>query len=48
MRKAGYLINEEVKVVVLPEQEYERSRKREREIKKFGYDLQRNLFKNNV
>ena len=40
LRKNGYQINDEVKVVVLPGMEEERSLLREREIKKFGYDLQ--------
>ena len=44
LRKNGYQINDEVKVVVLPGME-ERSLLREREIKKFGYDLQERLFK---
>ena len=45
LRKNGYQINDEVKVVVLPGMEEERSLLREREIKKFGYDLQERLFK---
>ena len=45
LRKNGYQINDEVKVVVLPGIEEERSLLREREIKKFGYDLQERLFK---
>lgn len=45
LRKNGYQINDEVKVVVLPRMEKERSLLREREIKKFGYDLQERLFK---
>ena len=45
LRKNGYLIYDEVKVVVLPGMEEERSLLREREIKKFGYDLQERLFK---
>lgn len=46
MRGAGYLINDEVKVVVLPAEEDKRSQQREQAIKKFGYDLQNNLFSN--
>ena len=45
MKKNGYRINEDAKIVVLPKEEYKRSLKREREIKKLGYDLQNNLFK---
>ena len=45
LRKNGYQINDKVKVVVLPGMEEERSLLREREIKKFGYDLQERLFK---
>ena len=45
LRKNGYQINDEVKGVVLPGMEEERSLLREREIKKFGYDLQERLFK---
>lgn len=45
LRKNGYQINDEVKVVVLPGMEEERSLLREREIKKFGYDLQERLLK---
>ena len=45
LRKNGSQINDEVKVVVLPGMEEERSLLREREIKKFGYDLQERLFK---
>ena len=45
LRKNGYQINDEVKIVVLPGMEEERSLLREREIKKFGYDLQERLFK---
>ena len=45
LRKNGYQINDEVQVDVLPGMEEERSLLREREIKKFGYDLQERLFK---
>lgn len=45
LRKNGYQINDEVKVVVLPGMKEERSLLREREIRKFGYDLQERLFK---
>lgn len=47
LKKSGYLINDEAKVIVLPEEENRRSRLREFEMKKLGYDLQNNLFKNN-
>lgn len=46
LKKGGYQINNEVKIVILPEKEDKRSSRREQEIKKFGYDLQNNLFKN--
>ena len=45
LRKNGYQINDEVKVVVLTGMEVDRFLLREREIKKFGYDLQERLFK---
>lgn len=48
MRLNGYQINEEAKIVVLPKEGEKRSPKREREIKKLGYDLQNNLFKINI
>ncbi len=46
LRKNGYQINDEVRIIILPVNDTERSIRRECEIKKFGYDLQNNLFKN--
>mgnify|MGYP000068116147 FL=1 len=43
LRKDGYQINDEVKIVILPENG-KRSIRRESGIKSFGYDLQNNLF----
>nr|DAQ58956.1 MAG TPA: hypothetical protein [Caudoviricetes sp.] len=35
-----------MRIIILPVNDTERSIRRECEIKKFGYDLQNNLFKN--
>lgn len=43
LRKDGYQINDEVKIVILPE-DGKRSIRWEGGIKSFGYDLQNNLF----
>lgn len=46
LKKDGYHVNDEVKIIILPKNDEKRSIRRECAIKKFGYDLQNNLFKN--
>lgn len=42
MKKAGYIFNEINKVIILPIPR-ERSKKREREISKYGFDFQEKM-----
>ncbi len=46
LKKNGYQINNEKRIIILPVNDTKRSIRRECEIKKFDYDLQNNLFKN--
>ncbi len=44
MRKAGYQLNDQVLVCILPAKQKKRSLKRELILKDFGYSLQNPLF----
>lgn len=45
MRKKGYLFNREQRVVILPENDKNRSVIQEKRLRTLGYDFQYNMFK---